>query len=158
MIADAQPFQSRVRRDAPAPITIEGLLPHHNLEAERSLLGAMLADPDQVVDLAREKGMREEDFFHPAHQIIFRGISEMRESSQAIDPSTLLAWLTDRKLADAAGGPALISDLAAGVISRAEFDEVGRVVLLHRRGRAVFKVLLRGGVCIVPRWFEAGSQ
>ncbi|MDA0859180.1 MAG: hypothetical protein O3B89_07075, partial [Verrucomicrobia bacterium] len=117
MIADAQPFQSRARRDAPAPITIEGLLPHHNLEAERSLLGAMLADPDQVVDLAREKGMREEDFFHPAHQIIFRGISEMRESSQAIDPSTLLAWLTDRKLADAAGGPALISDLAAGVIS-----------------------------------------
>jgi len=117
VIAEAQPIRPRGQRNAPAPITIEGLPAHHNLEAERSLLGAMLADPDHVVDLAREQGLREEDFFHPAHRVIFRGITEMRESSLAIDPSTLLSWLTDRKLADAAGGPALISDLAAGVIS-----------------------------------------
>ncbi|NBQ55524.1 MAG: hypothetical protein EBU36_02525, partial [Verrucomicrobia bacterium] len=116
MIAEAHP-RGQGRRGAPSPITIEGLPAHHSLEAERSLLGAMLADPEHVVDLTREKGLREEDFFHPAHQVIFRGIIQMRESSQAIDPSTLLAWLTDRKLADAAGGPALIGDLAAGVIS-----------------------------------------
>ena len=116
MIAEAHP-RGQGRRGAPAPITIEGLPAHHSLEAERSLLGAMLADPEHVVDLTREQGLREEDFFHPAHQVIFRGIIQMRESSQAIDPSTLLAWLTDRKLADAAGGPALLGDLAAGVIS-----------------------------------------
>ena len=77
----------------------------------------MLADPEHVIDISREQGLREEDFFHPAHQVIFRGIIQMHETSQAIDPSTLLAWLNDRKLADSAGGAALISDLAAGVIS-----------------------------------------
>ena len=92
MIAEAQPIRPRGQRNAPAPITIEGLPAHHNLEAERSLLGAMLADPDHVVDLAREQGLREEDFFHPAHRIIFRGITEMRESSLAIDPSTCLLY------------------------------------------------------------------
>ena len=53
VIAEAQPIRPRGQRNAPAPITIEGLPAHHNLEAERSLLGAMLADPDHVVDLAR---------------------------------------------------------------------------------------------------------
>lgn len=117
VIAEAQPARPWGRREAPAPITIEGLPAHHNLEAERSLLGAMLADPEHVIDISREQGLREEDFFHPAHQVIFRGIIQMHETSQAIDPSTLLAWLNDRKLADSAGGAALISDLAAGVIS-----------------------------------------
>lgn len=117
MIAEAQPFRSRGRREPPAPITIEGLPSHHSLEAERSVLGAMLADPESTIDLMREQGLREEDFFHPAHQIIFRAAIEMRESNLAIDPSTLLAWLQDRKLADSAGGASLLSDLAAGVIS-----------------------------------------
>ena len=117
MIAEAQPTRPWGRREPPAPITIDGLPVHHNLEAERSLLGAMLADPEHVIDIAREQGLREEDFFHPAHQVLFRGIIQMHESSQAIDPSTLLAWLNDRKLADSAGGASLISDLAAGVIS-----------------------------------------
>ena len=146
MIAEAETIRPRTRRDAPAPITIEGLLPHHNLDAERSLLGAMLADPDHVVDLAREKGMREEDFFHPAHQVIFRCIAEMRESSQPIDPSTLLAWLTDRKLADAAGGPALISDLAAGVISvftaQAHLDQVQDKSLLRELQQACAQIVV----------------
>jgi replicative DNA helicase len=146
VIAEAETIRPRTRRDAPAPITIEGLLPHHNLEAERSLLGAMLADPEHIVDLAREKGMREEDFFHPAHQIIFRCIAEMRENSQPIDPSTLLAWLTDRKLADAAGGPALISDLAAGVISvftaQAHLDQVQDKSLLRELQQACAQIVI----------------
>ncbi len=117
MIAEAQNLRPRGRREPPAPITIEGLPAHTNLEAERSLLGAMLADPDQIVDVVREQGLREEDFFAPAHQVIFRAITTMRETGQVIDPSTLLAWLTDRKLQDAAGGATLIGELAAGVIS-----------------------------------------
>ena len=110
-------MRGRGRREAPAPITIEGLPAHTNLEAERSVLGAMLADPDHVVDLAQEKGLREDDFFAPAHRVIFNAITKMREASQAIDPSTLLGWLTDRKLQDAGGGAALIGELASGVIS-----------------------------------------
>ena len=110
-------MRARGRRDAPAPITIEGLPAHTNLEAERSVLGAMLADPDHVVDLVQDQGLREEDFFAPAHQVIFRAVTTMRETGQAIDPSTLLAWLNDRKLQDAGGGAALIGELASGVIS-----------------------------------------
>jgi replicative DNA helicase len=110
-------MRGRGRREAPPPITIEGLPAHTSLEAERSVLGAMLADPDHVVDLAQEKGLREEDFFAPAHRVIFNAITKMREASQAIDPSTLLGWLTDRKLQDAGGGAALIGELASGVIS-----------------------------------------
>ena len=86
VIAEAQPIRSRGRREAPAPISIEGLPAHTNLEAERSLLGAMLADPDHIIDAATEKGLREEDFFAPAHQVVFRAITTMRETGQAIDP------------------------------------------------------------------------
>lgn len=92
MIAEAETIRPRTRRDAPAPITIEGLLPHHNLDAERSLLGAMLADPDHVVDLAREKGMREKTFppSPPSHLPLYRRNARKQSADRPLHPPRMV--------------------------------------------------------------------
>ncbi|MFH1067392.1 MAG: replicative DNA helicase [bacterium] len=102
---------------AAVSIKLEGLPAIQSAESERSLLGAMLSDPTAVVDQAMEEKIRPEDFFNPAHQELFRALTGMRNANMPIDPGTVLQYLEDRKLTDIVGGPALLGELAAGVVS-----------------------------------------
>ncbi|MDX6767262.1 MAG: replicative DNA helicase [Candidatus Methylacidiphilales bacterium] len=104
------------RSGAKVSIKLEGLPPIHSVEAERSVLGAMLSDPEHVIDRAAER-LRAEDFFHPAHQALYTALLEMRNKGQPVDPSTVLQFLEDRKLADSVGGAPVLGELSAGVIS-----------------------------------------
>jgi replicative DNA helicase len=97
-------------------LKLEGLPPIQSPEAERALLGAMLSQPDDVIDMATEQ-LTKEDFFNAAHQILFQVLVDMRQAAKGIDLATVTQWLDDRKLADVTGGPALLGDLAAGVVS-----------------------------------------
>lgn len=108
---------NELRKDRKIQVDIQGLAPSFSEEAERALLGAMIADPDEVVDRVIEAGLKPQDFFNPAHQTLFEAIRDMHMKRIAIDPVTLFQYLQDRKLADAVGGPAILGDLAAGVVS-----------------------------------------
>lgn len=115
MIAQA-PSEPRRSRQQPVSVQLEGLPPIHSPESEAAVLGAMLAQPQTVLPLAIE-ALAPEDFFNPAHQTLFRALREMDRESTPIDLSTVLAYLKDRKLDEAIGGPALLGDLATSVVS-----------------------------------------
>lgn len=115
MIAQAQERGTRRKQDI--SFKLEGLPAIYSVESERSLLGAMLSEPETVIDKTLEAGLHDEDFFVPAHQELFKALVEMRNKSTPIDSGTVLQYLADRKIADAVGGAALIGDLAAGVVS-----------------------------------------
>ncbi len=97
-------------------IQLEGLAPIHSADAERAVLGAMLSDPEHVIDQATEV-LATEDFFNPAHQELYRTLGEMRNKGMPIDPVTVLQYLEDRKLDEAIGGAPVLGELAAGVLS-----------------------------------------
>ena len=63
---------------------LERPLPH-NLEAERSILGAILLD-NHALNAAIEK-LRSDDFFLPQHRQIFDRMIQLGEKQQAIDTS-----------------------------------------------------------------------
>ena len=90
----------------------ERTLPH-NLEAERSVLGAILLHNDafntavEVVDAG--------DFFRDAHRRIFDKMVRLQERGDAIDLVTLKEELTRAGELDEVGGPAYISALVDGV-------------------------------------------
>jgi len=105
-----------LRPPAKVSIQLEGLPAIHSLDSERSVLGAMLSDPEHLIDMASEQ-LRAEDFFHPAHQVLFSILLEMRNTGKPIDPATVFQYLDDRKLADSVGGAPLLGELSAGVIS-----------------------------------------
>lgn len=66
-------------------------LPPHDLEAEASALGAAMLSPDAAGQVA--EGLRVEDFFRPAHQLIFRAVVALYGRGEPVNPVTVLAEL-----------------------------------------------------------------
>src|SRR3989338_8636136 len=85
----------------------------HNLEAERSVLGAVLIHNDafnlaaQVIDAG--------DFYRDAHRRIFDKMVALNERNQAIDFVTLKEELARSGELDDVGGPAYVASLSDGV-------------------------------------------
>ena len=77
-------------------------LPPQNLEAELSVLGAMLLDNETLHDVVPI--LKVEDFYRDSHQIIYRSIRDLYDLGRAIDAITLIDELTRRGEFDKAGG------------------------------------------------------
>src|SRR5687768_9163541 len=90
----------------------ERTLPH-NLEAERSVLGAILIHKD-AFNLAVQVIQRA-DFYRNAHQRIFERMIALNERNQAIDFVTLKEELSRNGELDEIGGPSYVASLADGV-------------------------------------------
>src|ERR1700741_4114968 len=105
--------------------SIERPLPH-NLEAERSILGAVLLD-NHSLNAAVEK-LRSEDFFLPQHRHIFERMIQLAEKQQAIDIVTLMDDLARRGDLDSAGGVAYLSQLADGLPRATNVEHYARIV------------------------------
>ena len=106
---------------------LERTLPH-NLDAERSILGAVLIDNEAFNVAAAVIDGR--SFFRDAHRRIFERMVELSERSQPIDLVTLKDALERIGDLDEVGGPAYIASLVDGV-PRATNVEVLRP---HRQG------------------------
>ena len=61
--------------------------PPHDTSAEKSLLAAILLDPDVIGEVIGFLGV--EDFYHPEHQIVWGAILDLYEARQNIDLTTL---------------------------------------------------------------------
>ena len=66
-------------------------LPPHNLEAEQSVLGALLIDRDAIVQVADY--LSPEDFFHGANGTIFRAMVALFKARIPTDYVTLTDFL-----------------------------------------------------------------
>jgi len=87
-----------------------GRVPPHNLQAERSVLGAILVR-NEAIFTVREVGVEARDFYHQAHQKIFEAISYLSEKGEPIDLITLTASLRDRGNFDQVGGTQALNSL-----------------------------------------------
>ena len=98
----------------------------HSLEAERSVLGSMLIDPD-AVEIASEI-VREEDFYARQNGILYRTMLEMSRKGVAIDPVTLQAKLREKNLPPELYSDELIRELIAMVPSSANIKSYANIV------------------------------
>ncbi|HXU49398.1 MAG TPA: DnaB-like helicase N-terminal domain-containing protein, partial [Candidatus Binatia bacterium] len=131
--------------------TLERPLPH-NLEAERSILGAILLD-NHALNTAVEK-LRTDDFFLPQHRHIFERMVELGESQQAIDLVTVCEELTRTGNLDAAGGVAYVSQLADGMPRVANVEHYARIV----KEKAVLRNLAYQASAIQEQALAAGDD
>jgi replicative DNA helicase len=99
----------------------------YSAEAEKAVLGCMMAQPAEVIDDATVSLLKE-DFFVPAHQEIFGALREMHNSHQAIDVMTIHQWLTDRKMAEAVGSPGILAELLVGFATHLNVGSYIRIV------------------------------
>jgi replicative DNA helicase len=80
----------------------------HNLDAEGSLLGAILLRNEVLASLDR---LEPDDFYDPRHQTIFAGMRALENTSRPIDQITLSAQLEQAGKLEAIGGAAYLSQL-----------------------------------------------
>jgi len=89
-----------------------GRVPPHNLEAEESLVGAMLLSRDAIV-AALEAQVAPDDFYKPAHGHVFEAITSLYSQGEPADPVTVAEELKRAGVLDAVGGPATLISLQA---------------------------------------------
>lgn len=98
----------------------------HNLEAEQSLLGALMLN-NQAFEVINEF-LRAEHFSHPLHKAIYEVIARLIDRSQVADPITLKPLLEGDPLMQEAGGVGYLVDLVAGVSSTVSVRDYGRMI------------------------------
>jgi replicative DNA helicase len=132
-------------------VAIERPLPH-NLEAERSILGAVLLD-NHALNAAVER-LRSEDFFLPQHRHIFERMVQLGEKQQAIDTITLMEDLARSGTLEAAGGVAYLSSLADGLPRVTNVDHYARIV----KEKAILRSLIYSASAIQEQALAAGDD
>jgi replicative DNA helicase len=134
-----------------AVFAAERTLPH-NLEAERSVLGAILVHNDafnlaaQVIDSA--------DFYRDAHRRIFDKMVQLNERNQAIDFVTLKEELSRAGEIDDVGGPAYVASLADGVPRATNVEYYARIV----KEKATLRNLIFAANKILTNAYEADQE
>ena len=134
-----------------AVATAERTLPH-NLEAERSVLGAILVHNDafnlaaQVID--------SQDFYRDAHRRIFDRMVALNERHDAIDFVTLKEELARAGELDEVGGPAYVAGLADGVPRATNVEYYARIV----KEKSTLRSLIYAASKIVSNAYEADQE
>lgn len=99
-------------------------LPPQNIEAEQSLLGALMIDKDAIIKIADL--ISADDFYRESHGHIYEVILELFEKKEAIDILSLTSRLEEKKLLEQIGGRSYLLNLtnqtpsAAHVVSYAQ--------------------------------------
>jgi replicative DNA helicase len=123
-------------------------LPPQNIEAEQSILGAILIDNDalpralEIIDI--------DDFYKQSHKKIFNAMVELFEKNEPIDLITITDCLKRREEIDAVGGVFYLSSLVNMIPTAANIKYHSKIV----RERALLRGLLRSANEIASRVYE----
>src|SRR5579883_3031118 len=98
----------------------------HNLEAERSVIGALLLDRDAIIAVSQK--LHQQDFYLDAHGIIYGIIIELYERRQPADYVTLTDELERRDLLERVGGRQYLLNLAAWVPTALHAEHYAEIV------------------------------
>jgi replicative DNA helicase len=136
---------------ATTDVTQEKTLPH-NLEAERTVLGAVLVDNAAFSSAAEV--LTREDFYRESHRRIFEAMAVLAERSQPIDLVTLKNELLRGGALEAAGGAAYLGSLLDGVPRITNVEHWSRII----KERAVLRNLIHASNRIVQSCFEGEDE
>ncbi len=112
-------------------------VPPHNLEAERSVLGAVLLDDRHLNVLLVEEQLRPEHFYREQHGAVFAAMRELFETDRKIDHLTVAETLRQHGRLEEVGGPDAINELAGWVPAAGHAREYGRIVRENAQMRAL---------------------
>jgi len=105
-------------------------VPPQNIEAEESLLGSLMLDPEaifKVVDF-----LTPQDFYKKAHQDIYEAIITLLNKREAIDLLSISAYLKERKLLKNIGGKSYLTSLVNSVPTASHVVDYANIVCKKR--------------------------
>lgn len=105
---------------------MEERIPPHNLEAEKSVLGAALLSKDALYDVVEV--VKADDFYDPNNREIFTAVSELAKMNAPVDALTVSEELDKRGSLNMVGGRAYVSGLSSATPTTANAAEYAKIV------------------------------
>ena len=110
-------------------------VPPHNLQAEESVLGALLLSREAIGQVS-ELGLVPADFYRPAHQHIYDAIRSLYSAGAPVDPVTVSDELRRAGLLDEVGGSTNLHELqnsTPSISSAAHYAKIVQDTAMLRR-------------------------
>src|SRR5216110_3340351 len=104
---------------------LERTLPH-NIDAEKSVLGAILVNNENYYRVL--ENLKPEDFYLDAHRVIYRRMVDLIEKAKAIDLITIQEELVRASQLEAAGGITYLAGLLDGIPHLANIDHYIEII------------------------------
>ncbi len=121
-----------------------GAAPPHSIEAEQSVLGAILLSEKTHYGYIIEENLLPEDFYRDRHRVIFESMHALYEENEPIDVLTVTEHLRSRGKLDEVGGQAQVDSLPGAVPAIGNLRQYGTIVkehsLLRRLLRTTYEI------------------
>lgn len=105
---------------------MEGRVPPHSAEAEKSVLGAAMLSKDALFDVMEV--VKPADFYDENHKEIFQAMIELNRKNAPVDALTVAEELKKRNSLEMVGGRAYIASLSSMTPTTSNAMEYGRIV------------------------------
>jgi replicative DNA helicase len=124
-----------------------GVAPPQNLEAEQSVLGAVLLSDTTLPALIIDEKLHPDDFYRPSHGAIYQAMLDLHSIGEPVDALTLVEHLKQAGELDSVGGRAAIDLLSAAVPAVGNVRQYAKIV----RDNAMLRRLLHASFDIQQR-------
>lgn len=130
----------------------DGRMPPQDIEAEKSLLGAILIDSDSLPEIITI--LRANDFYDENHQLIFEAMCNLYDSHKPIDILTLTNELKSLKKLKQVGGAAYLTELSNFVPAASHAKAYADII----KNTATRRRLIKAGSEIANKAYEDDSE
>ena len=124
------------------------LVPPQNIQAEESVLGGILLDPDAIGRIADL--IKPEAFYISAHQEIYRTALTLHTQGKPTDLTSMSAWLADNGSLEKIGGNNKLAQLVENVSSTASIEQVANLI----SDKFLRRQLIRSGNEVIQLGFD----
>lgn len=129
----------------------EQRIPPHSMEAEQSVLGSMMLDPNAVITAMET--LSPEDFYSQGHREIFQAMCELYAAARPVDIVTVMDMLEQRGTLERAGGMEYLNELSRMVPTTSNVSNYVSIV----EDRAVLREIIHAGSDMVNTGFAANQ-
>src|SRR5271165_3095946 len=120
------------------------ITPPHNLDAEQSVLGAILLSDRSLYALVIEEGLRAEDFYRERHGTIYEAMLALYNDSEPVDVLTVTDRLRQAGKLEQVGGQVAVDELTGVVPAAGHARRYAQIVrenaLLRRLLKSTYEI------------------
>jgi len=138
----------------PAQALVTAPVPPQNLDAEESVLGAMMLSPLAIGAVTESTSLSASDFYRESHGHIYKAILALYAKGEPVDAITVVDELDRTQALDAAGGAERVHELATLVPAASNAPHYARIV----SEMATLRGLIRAGNDIARLGFDRPGE
>ncbi|HEN4569143.1 TPA: replicative DNA helicase [Streptococcus agalactiae] len=107
----------------------------HDIQAEQSVLGSIFIKPEKMIEVAEY--LKPDDFYRPAHKILFKAMVNLADRGEAIDIVTIKSALESTDELGMVGGISYIAEVVNAVPTSSHAEHYAKIVAKKAQLRSI---------------------